>query len=114
MTVTDAEVEAAGKAYDEVRRQAADNYTFVTSADHDRALKAALLAAARARPVPAAEGEVERLRAALAAIQRATVAGKVCDDVAWFDGITTLYDFCDLTLHGSGSPGERVPEEGGK
>lgn len=44
--------------------------------------------------------ENERLRAALEAIKRATVAGKVCDDVAWFDGITTLYDYCDLVLNG--------------
>ncbi len=40
------------------------------------------------------ETENKRLRAALVAIQKATVEGRVCDDVAWFDTITTLYDFC--------------------
>ena len=41
----------------------------------------------------------ERLRAAISAIQKATVDGRVCDDVAWFDTITTLYDFCDHALN---------------
>lgn len=31
----------------------------------------------------------------LEAIKCATVEGRVCDDVAWFDTITTLYDYCD-------------------
>lgn len=44
--------------------------------------------------------EIERLRAGYEDIKRATVAGRVCDDVAWFDTITTLYDFCDLMLCG--------------
>ena len=39
-----------------------------------------------------------RLRAALAAIKRASIEGRVCDDVAWFDSITTLHDYCDLIL----------------
>jgi hypothetical protein len=38
--------------------------------------------------------ENDRLRAGIAAIQQATIDGKVCDDVAWFDMITTLYDYC--------------------
>jgi hypothetical protein len=42
--------------------------------------------------------EVLRLRGAIADIQQATLDGKVCDDVAWFDGITTLHDFCAGTL----------------
>ena len=46
-----------------------------------------------------AAAEIERLRGCLAAIQKATVEGRVCDDVAWFDGITTLFDFCDLALN---------------
>jgi hypothetical protein len=40
------------------------------------------------------DAEIARLRAALAAIQKATIDGRVCDDVAWFDAITTLHDFC--------------------
>ena len=44
--------------------------------------------------------ENDRLRAALAAIQKATLEGRVCDDVAWFDSITTLHDFCDIVLNG--------------
>jgi hypothetical protein len=43
--------------------------------------------------------EIERLRAGVAAIQRATVEGRVCDDVAWFDDIETLFDFCDGLLN---------------
>jgi hypothetical protein len=43
--------------------------------------------------------EIERLRGCIAAIQKATVEGRVCDDVAWFDGITTLFDFCDMSLN---------------
>lgn len=45
------------------------------------------------------DAEIARLRGAIAAIQKATVEGRVCDDVAWFDTITTLYDFCDQTLN---------------
>ena len=43
--------------------------------------------------------EIERLRGCLAAIQKATIDGRVCDDVAWFDQITTLHDFCDQALN---------------
>lgn len=43
--------------------------------------------------------EIERLRGCLDAIMKAAVEGRVCDDVAWFDGITTLFDFCDLSLN---------------
>ena len=43
--------------------------------------------------------EVERLRAAIAAIQQATLDGKVCDDVAWFSRIETLHDYCDRVLN---------------
>ncbi len=43
--------------------------------------------------------EIERLRGCLNAIMVATVEGRVCDDVAWFDNITTLFDFCDQALN---------------
>jgi hypothetical protein len=43
--------------------------------------------------------ENERLRAGYRAIMKAAVEGRVCDDVAWFDAITTLHDFCDLMLN---------------
>ena len=39
-----------------------------------------------------------RLRNALEAIKQACVEGRVCCDVAWFDGITTLYEFCEDVL----------------
>jgi hypothetical protein len=38
------------------------------------------------------------LRGAIKAVQVATTEGRVCDDVAWFDQITTLHDFCEQTL----------------
>jgi len=37
--------------------------------------------------------ERDRLREALEAIRKATLEGRVCDDVAWFDSITTLHDY---------------------
>jgi len=37
--------------------------------------------------------ERDRLREALDAIRKATLVGRVCDDVAWFDSITTLHDY---------------------
>jgi hypothetical protein len=47
--------------------------------------------------------EIERLRLAIEAIRQATIEGRVCDDVAWFDHITTLHDFCEQTLEPSRS-----------
>lgn len=54
-----------------------------------------------AKGAPAILAEIERLRAGYASIMAATVAGRVCDDVAWFDTITTLYDYCDAMLAGN-------------
>jgi hypothetical protein len=45
--------------------------------------------------------EIKRLRSAIEAIRQATIEGRVCDDVAWFDPITTLHDFCEQTLEPS-------------
>jgi len=42
--------------------------------------------------------ENDRLRRGIAEIKQATIDGRVCDDVAWFDTITTLHDFCDELL----------------
>ena len=42
--------------------------------------------------------DIVRLRSAVKAIKQATIEGRVCDDVAWFDPITTLHDFCEQTL----------------
>lgn len=53
------------------------------------------------KEIEAQDAEIERLRAGYSAIMAATVAGRVCDDVAWFDGITTLYDYCDALLAGN-------------
>ena len=50
---------------------------------------------------------ITELEAALRSIMKATVEGRICDDVAWFDSITTLYDFCDLALSHAGSDGEQ-------
>lgn len=47
-----------------------------------------------------AANRIEDLEGALRAIMKATVEGRVCDDVAWFDSITTLHDFCDFVLNG--------------
>lgn len=42
--------------------------------------------------------ENKRLRAGLIEIQKACIAGKICDDVPWFDSITTLHDYIDEVL----------------
>jgi hypothetical protein len=49
----------------------------------------------------AAKEEIKRLRAlveyarnCLLAIKDQTLKGAVCDDVAWFDDIETLHDYC--------------------
>lgn len=42
--------------------------------------------------------------AALREIKRATLEGRVCDDVAWFDQMETLHDFCDRILASVSSP----------
>jgi hypothetical protein len=46
--------------------------------------------------------ERDAFRAALEAIKQATLEGRVCDDVAWFDEVTTLHDFCDAALQPDG------------
>lgn len=53
-----------------------------------------------------AMAEIDRIRAAIFEIQKATLEGRVCADVAWFDGTTTLHDFCDFILNepDDGSP----------
>jgi hypothetical protein len=43
---------------------------------------------------------------ALQDIKQATIDGRVCDDVAWFDTITTLHDFCDQALAAAGRGSE--------
>lgn len=44
---------------------------------------------------------IARLRHVLEKIKKATIEGRVCDDVAWFDDITTLHDYCDQALNSS-------------
>lgn len=51
-----------------------------------------------AHPLPEQPQEGERYRRALEEIKQATIDGKVCDDVAWFDKFTTLHDFIDMVL----------------
>ena len=41
---------------------------------------------------------IELLLNAVKAIKRATINGDVCDDVAWFDQIETLHDFCERII----------------
>jgi hypothetical protein len=50
--------------------------------------------------------EAARLRTAIEQIKRATVEGRICDDVAWFDKSETLHDFCERTLAGEDSQAE--------
>lgn len=52
--------------------------------------------------IEALQAENAKLRVALEAIKKATVDGRVCNDVAWFDGITTLYEYIDQVLNGNG------------
>jgi hypothetical protein len=42
--------------------------------------------------------EIARLRSAIEVIKQATIEGRVCDDVAWIDTVTTLVDHCEQTL----------------
>ncbi len=53
-----------------------------------------------------------RLVEALREIQRATIEGRVCDDVAWFDQITTLHDYIEEVLRPSqpAAIGDLFPE----
>lgn len=56
----------------------------------------------------AREARINLLENALLAIKLATLNGDVCDDVAWFDQIETLHDFCERILDGDVSKsGER-------
>lgn len=43
---------------------------------------------------------IKELEQALIDIMTACKEGRVCDDVAWFDDITTLHDFCYLAVFG--------------
>ncbi len=43
---------------------------------------------------------------ALKAIKRAAINGDICDDVAWFDQIETLHDFCDRIIDAVVSPAD--------
>ncbi|RJF93013.1 hypothetical protein [Sphingomonas cavernae] len=50
-------------------------------------------------PEPASPAaEITRYRNGLIAIQKACANGRICDDVAWFDDITTLHDFIEELL----------------
>jgi hypothetical protein len=42
--------------------------------------------------------QYRRLDLGVRAIRRAAAMGSVCDDVAWFDTITTLLDYCSILL----------------
>jgi len=60
--------------------------------------EAATLIAAQAEQIAALTAERDRLRKGYRDIQFAAEDGRICDDVAWFDTITTLYDFCETML----------------
>lgn len=42
--------------------------------------------------------QYRRLDLGLRAIRRAAARGDVCDDVAWFDTVTTLLEYCSILL----------------
>jgi len=48
--------------------------------------------------------QVEEAVASFRAIQKATVEGRVCDDVAWFSQIETLHDYCDAAADRLSTP----------
>ncbi|WP_340265439.1 hypothetical protein [Sphingobium mellinum] len=52
----------------------------------------------------AAERHRDRYHLALMAIQLAAVEGRICDDVAWFDKFTTLYDLIEDVLRPPQAP----------
>lgn len=52
----------------------------------------------------AAERHRDRYRLALMAIQLAAIEGRICDDVAWFDKFTTLYDFIEDVIRPPQAP----------
>ncbi|MFT0875090.1 hypothetical protein VRZ08_00910 [Rhodopseudomonas sp. G2_2311] len=47
----------------------------------------------------AQRAEAKRLTQGYRDIMRAAIEGRICDDVAWFDTITTLHDFCDFMIN---------------
>ena len=51
------------------------------------------------QPIERLRLERDTLARALMEIKHATLAGRICDDVAWFYSITTLHDFCEITLN---------------
>lgn len=55
-----------------------------------------------------AYASIAHFRQGVEAIKRATIEGRVCDDVAWFDTITTLHDYCDQLL--AATPDPATPE----
>lgn len=58
------------------------------------------------------EKSLNFLRLGVLAIQRATLEGRVCDDVAWFDEITTLHDFCAGLIEASATGQLDLPLQG--
>lgn len=54
------------------------------------------------------DARVDQLENALKAIKHATLNGDVCDDVAWFNQIETLHDFCDRIL---GAVGRMITDD---
>ena len=55
--------------------------------------------------------ENEELKKALFKIMAACRDGKVCDDVAWFNDITTLWDYCAGVLVWNKDPQEPLPTD---
>jgi hypothetical protein len=52
------------------------------------------ISAKQAAKIVQLRAQVAHARTGFESIQKATIGGRVCDDVAWFDTITTLHDFC--------------------
>lgn len=56
-----------------------------------------------------AADEITRLRMGIFHIMAAARDGKVCDDVAWFDDVTTLWDHCAWLVYWDGEPDVPLP-----
>lgn len=97
-----ARIEEQGKQLETWKRAAHEAERAVEVLESNARVQAKLLADTGRR--------AEELEGALRAIMKATVEGRVCDDVAWFDSITTLHDFCDLVLNGPDDENRAVVE----
>lgn len=86
-----ATVTAALTAENDRLREARDRAETAASMTHDRSVAAE-------REITALKADVARLREGYLSIQCAAEDGRICDDVAWFNKVETLHDFCGRML----------------